>query len=242
MSNDKYNVFNGPNRLINVLDHGYVRLVDHMGSDLSIVRAARVSYDADWRTGENEKSDEKLIRYLMKNDHSTPFEAVTMTLEVQAPLFVFRQWHRHRTQSYNEVSARYTLLPDLFYIPEPESIGIQSNTNKQMRLLEDNDYKDVITNTIKYHSEESYRRYEYLIEMGTPRELARMVLPTNIYSRQFTTMNLHNAFHFLKRRLHSHAQNEIREYAYATLELIEKFVAPVATAAFKQTILLEEGM
>lgn len=223
-----------------VLDHGYVRLVDKMGSDLSIVRAARVSYAADWRTGKDEGSDEKLIRYLMKNDHSTPFEAVTMTFEVQAPIFVFRQWHRHRTQSYNEISARYTKLPDMFYVPDPENIGLQSTDNKQMRLLENNAYKDVITNVVKNHAVESYRRYEYLLSIGCPRELARTVLPTNIYSRQFTTMNLHNCFHFLKRRLHAHAQFEIREYAYAILDLIST-VAPIAVQAFKETITLKEG-
>ena len=100
-----------------VLDHGYVRLVDHMGSDLSVVRAARVSYDADWRTGEDEGKDAKLIHYLMKNHHTSPFESVTFTFEVKAPIFVFRQWHRHRTWAFNEVSARYSKLPEEFYVP-----------------------------------------------------------------------------------------------------------------------------
>lgn len=120
---------------IKVLDHGYVRLVDHMGNDLSIVRSARVSYNADWRTGEDEGKDEKLIHYLVKNHHTSPLESVQFTFQVKAPIFVFRQWHRHRTQSYNEVSARYTELPEEFYIPAVEHIGEQSSSNKQMRNI-----------------------------------------------------------------------------------------------------------
>src|SRR3970040_2099441 len=125
------------NNLISVLDKGYCRLVEHMGSDLSIVRAARVSYNADWRAGEDESKDEKLIKYLWKNRHTSPFEAVTLTFEVKEPIFGFRQWHRHRTQSYNEVSARYTELEDEFYSPNPRMIGQQSVTNKQVRDLTD---------------------------------------------------------------------------------------------------------
>jgi thymidylate synthase (FAD) len=106
---------------IHVLDHGHVRLVDHMGSDLSIVRNARVSYDAEWRTGEDEGKDAKLIAYLVKNRHTSPFEAVSFTFDVKAPIFVFRQWHRHRTWSFNEVSARYAELPEEFYVPEAGS-------------------------------------------------------------------------------------------------------------------------
>ena len=118
---------------IKVLDHGLVRLVDHMGDDLSIVRAARVSYDADWRTGDDAGKDEKLIRYLMRNRHTSPFEAVVFTFEVKAPLFVLRQWQRHRTWSYTEVSARYSELPDEFYVPDVAGITTQSASNKQMR-------------------------------------------------------------------------------------------------------------
>jgi thymidylate synthase (FAD) len=120
--------------IIDVLDHGFVRLVDHMGDDLSIVRAARVSYDAAWRAGEDQGSDERLIRYLWKNHHTTPFEAVTFTFEVKAPIFVLRQWHRHRTWSYNELSARYSELPEEYYVPDPKNIGCaESEANKQGR-------------------------------------------------------------------------------------------------------------
>ena len=116
-----------------VLDHGLVRLVDSMGSDLSISRSARVSYDAAWRAGEDKGSDARLINYLYANGHNTPFESVEVQFEIKAPIFVFRQWHRHRTQSYNEVSARYTELSEEFYVPELDQITTQSKDNKQMR-------------------------------------------------------------------------------------------------------------
>jgi thymidylate synthase (FAD) len=118
---------------IQCLDHGFVRLVDSMGGDLSVVRAARVSYDAAWRAGEDQGSDARLVNYLWKNAHTSPFEAVTFTFEVKAPIFLFRQWHRHRTWSYNELSARYRELPEEFYVPDPAKIGKQSESHKQMR-------------------------------------------------------------------------------------------------------------
>jgi thymidylate synthase (FAD) len=121
--------------LVNVLDHGFVRLVDSMGDDVSIVRAARVSYDAAWRAGEDQGSDTRLINYLWKNHHTSPFEAVTFTFEVKAPIFVFRQWHRHRTWSFNELSARYRELPEEFYVPDPALIGEQAKDNKQARVI-----------------------------------------------------------------------------------------------------------
>src|ERR1700679_377943 len=118
---------------VDVLDHGFVRLIDSMGSDLSVSRAARVSYDAAWRAGGDQGSDDRLIRYLWRNHHTTPFESVTFTFEVKAPIFVFRQWHRHRTFSYNELSARYRELPEEFYVPEAKNIGKQSKSSKQAR-------------------------------------------------------------------------------------------------------------
>ena len=124
------------NEAIKVLDHGLVRLVESMGSDLSIVRNARVSYDAEWRAGEDEGSDSRLVNYLMKNHHTTPFESVVFTFEVKAPIFVLRQWHRHRTWSYNELSARYRELPEEFYVPAMEQLTTQSLDNKQMRTTE----------------------------------------------------------------------------------------------------------
>lgn len=221
---------------IDVLDHGFVRLVDHMGSDLSIVRNARVSYDAEWRAGEDEGSDAKLIRYLMNNGHNTPFESVTLTFEVKAPIFVIRQWHRHRTQSYNELSARYRKLPAEFYIPELENVGIQSKDNKQMRDIAEM-AKDVESSLelMRKHNEASFQLYDILLKKEIPRELARTVLPLGTYTHMFATMNLHNLYRFLSERLHEHAQWEIQQYAKAMLELIEPIV-PVATAAFKGSL------
>lgn len=119
--------------MIKLLNHGHLRLVESMGSYLSIVRNARVSYDAEWRSGEDEGKDTKLIDYLVKNKHTSPFESVTFTFDVKAPIFVYRQWHRHRTWAYNEVSARYSELPEEYYVPEISQITGQSTTNKQMR-------------------------------------------------------------------------------------------------------------
>lgn len=220
---------------IKVLDHGLVRLVDHMGNDLSIVRAARVSYDADWRTGDDAGKDEKLISYLMKNHHTSPFEAVTFTFEVKAPLFVFRQWHRHRTWSYNEVSARYAELPEEFYVPELSDITHQSTSNKQMRTKEQHDNALLMQSYMRKSMMDAFALYKELLAQGCPRELARSVLPCSTYSRMFATVDLHNLFHFLRLRLHEHAQKEIRVYAEAMLELVEPIV-PYAVAAFKETM------
>lgn len=222
-----------------LLDHGYVRLVDYMGSDISVARAAKVSYDAAWRAGEDEKSDEKLIRYLMRNRHSTPFESVTMTFEIMAPIFVFRQWHRHRTQSYNELSARYRELPHMFYIPRPEDVGVQSTSSKQARVIGFADdaaspARLAQVERLRQHCSSSYALYQDLLAGGWPRELARMALPLNIYSHMFTTMNLHNFFHFAGLRDHPHAQYEIRVYAQAMIEMVRTF-APVCVSAWEET-------
>ena len=121
------------NEPIQLLDHGLVRLVDHMGSDLSVVRSARVSYDAEWRAGEDEDKDAKLLNYMVKNGHTSPFESVVFTFEVKAPLFVIRQWQRHRTMAFSEVSGRYTEMKDEYYLPDVGQITTQSASNKQMR-------------------------------------------------------------------------------------------------------------
>jgi len=217
---------------ISVLNHGSVRLVEHVGSDLSIVRSARVSYNADWRDSA-EGSDAKLIDYLVKNRHTSPLECVVFTFEVKAPIFVFRQWHRHRTWSYNEISARYSELPEEFYIPEVSQITTQSKSNKQMRTDEEHPRSFEIQDDISHQCAMAFETYHKLIKIGAPRELARGVLPVNTFSRMFATTNLHNLLHFLKLRLHEHAQYEIRVYAQAMLELIEPIV-PVAVAAWKR--------
>lgn len=218
--------------LIKVLDHGFVRLVDSMGSDLSVVRAARVSYNAEPRF---DGSDEKLIRYLYRNNHTSPFESVSFTFEIKCPIFVARQWHRHRTWSYNEVSARYTELPEEFYVPELEQITGQSTSNKQMRTDEIHPEAARFREQIAYFNRASFAAYRDMLAKGAPRELARSVLPLGTYTRYFGTVDLHNLFHFLKLRIHSHAQYEIRVYAEAILQLIKPIV-PVSVAAFEETL------
>lgn len=242
------------NTLISVLDHGFVRLVSYMQpvpyeiqgeqavgrsihdewtGDLEIVRNARVSYDADWRTGDDEGKDAKLVNYLMTNHHTSPFESMVFTFEVKAPIFVFRQWHRHRTWSYNEVSARYAELPAEFYVPKPEHIGAQSKDSKQARDMTMHDLDVARYNATIIHDAclFSLEKYKRLLELGCPRELARGVLPVNTYSRMFATVDLHNLFHFLRLRLHSHAQYEIRVYAQALFDLVSQ-ICPVACKAW----------
>lgn len=222
------------------LDHGYIRRIDFMGSDLSIVRAARVSHNADWRAGENQGGDRRLINYLMENDHTTPFEAVFFTFEVSAPIFDFRQWHRHRTQSYNEVSARYTELPEVFYVPKVEHIGMQMTKNKQARSFKELEPGEKVQReeevaVFKMHCEQAFTLYRRLLALGWPRELARAVLPMGTYSRMFLSGNLLNLFRFLTLRVHSHAQYEIRVYAQAMAELIQP-VVPYAYEAWRKKI------
>lgn len=219
-----------------VLDHGFVRLVDHMGDDLSIARAARVSYDAAWRAGEDTGSDRRLINFLWAHHHTTPFEAVTFTFEVHAPIFVFRQWHRHRTWSFNELSARYRELPEEFYVPRPENVGVQATANKQGRDLlgDDISLAEREDEAIAYddHCRAAFTLYRGLLSAGWPRELARSVLPVSTYSTMQATVNLLNLFKFLTLRCDAHAQYEIRVYADAMLELIRP-VVPVAAAAWE---------
>lgn len=219
---------------VDVLDHGFVRLVDSMGNDLSIARAARVSYDAAWRAGDDEGSDAKLIRYLWRNQHTTPFEAVEFQFEVMAPIFVFRQWHRHRTASINELSGRYRELPETFYLPEPENIGTQSASSKQARDItsEHRAERSVEIATLEQACQQAFAAYREFMAAGWPRELARMVLPLNTYSHMFWKVNLRNLFHFLTLRCDAHAQYEIRVYADAMRDLIRPIV-PVAVSAWE---------
>lgn len=219
---------------IKVLDHGFVRLIDSMGNDLSIVRAARVSYDAAWRTGEDQGSDDRLIRYLWKNRHTTPFEAVTFTFEVKAPIFVFRQWHRHCTWSFNELSARYRELPEEFYLPDAAMIGEQSAINKQGRQQSGTATEQRAAEVLMLEQSciDAFATYKVLLDAGWPRELARSVLPVNTYSHMFATVDLRNLLHFLSLRVDPHAQHEIRVYAKAMRDLAYKIV-PAAMSAWE---------
>ncbi len=232
--------------IIPVLDHGHVRYVDHVGGDLAIVRSARISHDAQWRAGENTGSDNRLINFLKENGHNTPFESTFITFEIKAPILVLRQWHRHRTQSYNEVSARYTELPEEFYIPEPHLVGKQNPTNKQVRdPLTKEEYESLseedrfviehMLDSMRKHNKDAFELYKAMLSNGMPRELARSVLPVSTYSTMFCSMNLHNLYNFLWERAHPHAQYEIRVYAEEMLKIAE-IVAPVATKAFKKAL------
>lgn len=212
--------------MIEVLNGGYIRLVSHMGDDNSVVNAARVSYDRD--NGDNQKPSDGLIRYLLANRHTSPFEHVVFTFEVKAPIFVFRQWHRHRTWSFNEISARYAELDLGYYLPAGELIGFQSASNKQMRDTGAKERSREDQETIRLLIESTNRNaqnvYQVLMrEFGVPREIARTVLPVAAYSRMYATVDLHNLLHFLDLRTHEHSQYEIRVYA----EAIEQLVRPI---------------
>jgi len=198
-----------------------------MGGDLAISRNARVSYDAEPR-----EEDRGLIKYLLMNGHNTPFESTCITFEVKAPIFVFRQWHRHRTQSYNELSARYRQLPEEFWVPEAKDITKQSKDNKQMRTDEQHPEAEEIQIAIVSANRASFQVYKQLIRDECPREIARSVLPVGTYSHMFTTANLYNWFRFCKERSHEHAQYEIRVFSDAILIMLGE-IAPIATQVFR---------
>lgn len=218
-----------------VLDHGFVRTVDYMGNDEAIVQAARVSYGKGTKHG---SSNEGLIRYLMRHHHSTPFEMCEIKLHVKLPVFVARQWIRHRTAKVNEISARYSILDREFYFPEPEHLAKQSSQNNQGRgeVLDHTSAQEVLA-LLRQDAMQSYDSYEYLIDedrsgIGLARELARMNLPTNIYTQWYWKTDLHNLFNFLRLRSDPHAQFEIRCYAQAIAEMVKDWV-PLAYQAFK---------
>ena len=213
-----------------VLDKGFVRLVDYFGGDQRIVQSARVSY------GEGTKSvsqDGALIDYLLRHQHTSPFEQVVMTFHVKMPIFVARQWVRHRTGRMNEVSGRYSIMKEEFYVPEAEKVAPQSKDNKQGRASEafDSETANKIINQLEEGQKSSYENYSELLDAGLAREIARINLPLSLYTEFYWEMDLHNLFHFLKLRLESHAQYEIRVYAEVMLEMCKK-VAPMATESF----------
>jgi thymidylate synthase (FAD) len=221
-----------------VLDKGFVRLVDYLGSDSRIVQAARVSY------GEGTKSfrqDKGLISYLMRNEHTSPFEQVNFTFHIKMPIFVARQWIRHRTARVNEISGRYSVMANEAYIPDMEHINFQSDDNKQGRSDEPVDQKtrEQVASILKADQERAFAAYHEMLDLGIARELARIDLPLSLYTQWYWQMDLHNLFHFLKLRLDNHAQYEIRVYAEAILEII-RTVCPMACEAFEQLILHAE--
>ncbi|MBU2943976.1 FAD-dependent thymidylate synthase [Shimia thalassica] len=220
-------------KAIPVLDHGFVRVIDYMGDDAAICQAARVSYGKGTKSVQN---DEGLIRYLMRHWHSTPFEMCEIKLHVKLPVFVARQWIRHRTANVNEYSARYSILDREFYIPAPEHINAQSVVNNQGRgeVLSPEQTAQVLE-VLKADSARCYDNYQNMIDedgIGLARELARMNLPANIYTQWYWKVDLHNLLHFLRLRADAHAQYEIRAYADAICQVVADWV-PAAYKAFE---------
>lgn len=213
-----------------VLDKGFVRLVDYFGGDSRIVQSARVSYGEGTKTV---SQDGALIDYLLRHKHTSPFEQVVMTFHLKMPIFVARQWVRHRMGRMNEVSGRYSVMKEEFYVPEENKVSPQSSNNKQGRTEQsfDKETADKIICDLKNGQKEAYEEYSKLIEKGLAREVARINLPLSLYTEFYWQMDLHNLFHFLKLRLDSHAQYEIRVYAEILLEICKK-VAPMATESF----------
>ena len=217
-----------------VLDHGFVRVIDYMGNDDAIVQAARVSYGAGTKHVQN---DEGLIRYLMRHWHSTPFEMCEVKLHVKLPVFVARQWIRHRTANVNEYSARYSILDREFYIHEPDQLAAQSVVNNQGRgeALQGAEAARVLE-MLKSDAGRAFDNYESMLnqegQQGLARELARMNLPMNTYTQWYWKIDLHNLFHFLRLRADAHAQYEIRVYADAIAACVRYWV-PHAFAAFE---------
>lgn len=217
-----------------VLDHGLVRVIDYMGDDAAICQAARVSYGKGTKSVQN---DEGLIRYLMRHWHSTPFEMCEVKFHIKLPVFVARQWIRHRTANVNEYSGRYSILDREFYIPAPEHLAAQSSQNNQGRgeVLQGEEAQRVL-DLLREDAMRSYDSYESMLsqdgQQGLARELARMNLPANIYTQWYWKVDLHNLLHFLRLRADSHAQFEIRAYADIMCDITRDWV-PAAFGAFQ---------
>lgn len=227
---------------IPVLDRGFIRVIDYMGDDAAVVQAARVSYGRGTR---KVSEDRGLIRYLMGHWHTTPFEMAEIKFHVKLPIFVARQWIRHRTASVNEYSARYSVLDKEFYLPEPQHMAAQSSTNRQGRgSVLSPDEASTVLDILKDDAERNYDHYLWLLNesedgspadperLGLTRELARMNLTLNSYTQWYWKTDLHNLFGFLRLRADKHAQYEIRAYAEAMLKIVEAWV-PHSAAAFR---------
>ena len=218
-----------------VLDHGFVRLVDYLGGDARIVQAARVSYGEGTRTV---REDAGLIDYLLRHAHTSPFEQVVLTFHLKMPIFVSRQHVRHRMARMNEISGRYSVLPGEFYVPEPDQIRPQSTTNKQGRSADEvpEALRERVLDLLRSGQEARYGEYEAMLEDGVARELARVHLPLSLYTEMYWQIDLHNLMHFLRLRMDDHAQYEIRVYGEA-LARCARAVAPVAYEAFEEHVL-----
>ncbi len=222
-------------KTIKVLDHGFVRLVDYMGSDARIVQTARVSYGAGTKSV---REDAGLIDYLMRHQHTSPFEHVVLELHCKMPIFVARQWIRHRTARLNEISGRYSVLDRECYCPDPAQIKKQSTSNKQGRADHEvpPELSRKVLDLLRRDQGSAYASYEELINDGLARELARINLPLSLYTQWYWQMDLHNLFHFIKLRADQHAQWEIQQYALVIAD-IARAIAPQAYAAFDRHVL-----
>ncbi len=218
-----------------VLDRGFVRLVDYLGGDARIVQAARVSYGPGTKTL---REDKLLIDYLMRNRHTSPFEQVILTFHAKMPIFVARQWVRHRTARINEISGRYSVMRNEFYLPAEEDIRFQSKRDKQGRSPEEvpPELRRRVLEILVSGHRSAYEAYEKMIEHNIARELARINLPLSLYTEWYWQIDLHNLFHFLQLRLDWHAQKEIRAYAEVIAQIARK-VAPMAYEAFEEHVL-----
>lgn len=214
----------------NVLDKGFVRLVDWFGDDARVVQAARVSYGKGTKTI---NEDAGLIDYLMRHRHTSPFEMVSFTFHIKLPLFVFGQLVRHRTASLNAKSARYSIMEDEFYIPEEFRLQSTQNTQGSDGVSNASRAFEIV---LRNSCEEAYSDYEYMTNLGVAREQARMILPQNLYTEVYWTQNLHNLLHLLKLRLDSHAQWEIRQYAEAIYEIIS-YITPLTVSSWERHVL-----
>jgi thymidylate synthase (FAD) len=227
---------------IPVLDHGFIRVIDYMGDDAAVVQAARVSYGKGTK---RVNEDRGLIQYLMRHRHTTPFEMCEIKYHVKLPIFVARQWIRHRTANVNEYSARYSILDNEFYLPAPAHLAVQSSTNRQGRgeALPPAEAQRVL-DLLREDAARAYRDYAYMLNedeggkvvdegrSGLARELARMNLSLNFYTQWYWKIDLYNLLHFLSLRADAHAQYEIRVYAEAMLETLERWV-PITAEAFR---------
>lgn len=217
------------------LDKGFVRLVDYLGGDERVVQAARVSYGAGTKSY---REDAGLIDYLLRNRHTSPFEQVILTFHVKLPIFVARQWIRHRTARLNEISGRYSVMKDEFYVPAPSDVAAQSSDNKQGRSAEplESEAAEAVRAALIKAQQASYSDYSKLVDDGIARELARINLPLSLYTEWYWQIDLHNLFHFLELRLDPHAQKEIRAYAEVLLT-IARNVAPRCVESFERHML-----
>ncbi|MCX7737710.1 MAG: FAD-dependent thymidylate synthase [Candidatus Kapabacteria bacterium] len=223
------------NKEFKVLDKGFVRLIDVMGDDAAIVQAARVSYGEGTKTV---REDRGLIRYLMRHRHTSPFEMVEFKFHVKLPIFVARQWIRHRTANVNEYSGRYSVIRDEFYVPEIEEIRTQSQVNKQGRSEENisEELAREVAKKIEATQSKLYQEYEEFLNLNVARELSRINLPLSTYTEWYWKIDLHNLFHFLKLRLDKTAQFEIRKYAEIMADIVKQIV-PLSYEAFEDYIL-----